>query len=548
MTRPRTLPSAVLFLAVALAACGGRETSAPRQAAAGPPQRGGEMTAATISDLSGVNELTATGTTFDADVLAQLFVGLLRERADYQEHPPTYAPELAESWEFSPDQKTLTLHLRADAVWSDGQPITAEDVRFSWQAQTSPEVAWAYADTKDAIRDVEVIDARTVRFHYDQVYAFQLVDTVDGRILPRHLWSPIPFSEWRSRGDWFRENLATSGPFRLGEWRPNQELVLERNDRYYDPELPRLDRVRFRVVPDQPAQVEQLLAGALDFLPAVPPAEAERLARRPEIELVVHPARQYDYICWNTLRAPFDDARVRRALTLAIDRQALVDILWKGYAVVAAGPIPADVWARDPELAPWPYDPAAAKALLAEAGFADADGDGVLERDGEPFRFELITNSSNRLRSDALVLVQEQLRRVGVDAVPRALEIHALSAASFDHEFDAVLSGWAVDTTLDLRAYFHSSAIEDGYNFGSYSNPEIDRLVDLARRVEKIEDGAPLLRDVQRILHEEQPFTFLWEPRKIAAARRPLEVVEPNALSTYNNLSKWWLGARASGP
>ncbi|MCB1009552.1 MAG: hypothetical protein KDB94_11750, partial [Acidobacteria bacterium] len=298
MTRPRPLPSAVLLLlAIGPVACGGPAPSAPGGAAEGPPRRGGEATAATIADISSVNELIATGTTFEADLLSQLFLGLLRERADYQEHPPTYAPELAESWEFSPDRKTLTLHLRGDALWSDGVPITAEDVRFSWQAQTNPDVAWAYSDTKDTIRDVEVIDARTVRFHYDQVYAFQLVDTVDGRILPRHLWSQVPFPEWRSRGDWFRENLATSGPFRLAEWRPSQELVLARNERFYDPELPRLDRVRFRIVPDQPAQVEQLLAGALDFLPAVPPAEAERLARRPEIELVVHPARQYDYIC-----------------------------------------------------------------------------------------------------------------------------------------------------------------------------------------------------------------------------------------------------------
>lgn len=546
MMRPRTAPLALLLFA--LVACGGPRPAPPAATTEGPPRRGGEATAATIADLSGVNELTATGTAFTSDVLSQLFLGLLRERADYQEHPPTYAPELAESWEFSPDRQTLTLHLRADAFWSDGVPITAEDVRFSWQAQTSPDVAWAYADSKSAIRDVEVVDARTVRVHYHQVYAFQLVDTIDGRILPRHLWSQVPFSEWRSRGDWFRENLAVSGPFRLAEWRPGQEIVLERNERYPERELPRLDRVRFRVVPDQTAQVEQLLAGALDFLQTVPPNEAPRLATDPRIELLVYPARQYDYICWNTARAPFDDARVRRALTLAIDRQSLVDILWKGYAQVAAGPIPSDVWARDPDLAPWPYDPAAARRLLAEAGFADRDGDGVLERDGEPFRFELLTNSSNRLRSDALVLIQEQLRRIGVEAVPRALEIHTLTAANFEHDFDATLSGWAVDTTLDLRTYFHSASIEDGYNFGSYRDPEIDRLVDLARRVEKVEDGAPLLRQVQQILHRDQPYTFLWEPRKVSAARRPLVVVEPNALSTYYNLSSWWLRSLPGGP
>ncbi len=541
-TRTPTLAATALVALVAMA-CGDPVGQRPAASAA---QRGGEATGGTIVDIMGINELTSTGTAFTGDIVSQLFLGLLRERADYQEHPPTYAPELAESWEFSPDHKTLTFRLRPDAFWSDGVPVTAEDVRFSWQAQTDPDVGWAYANSKDAILDVEVMDARTVRFHYDAAYAFQLVDTIDGKILPRHLWSQLPFSEWRSSADWFRSNLAVTGPFRLGAWRPGQEVVLERNERYLDPELPRLDRVRFRIVTDQASQIEQLLAGALDFLPSVPAADAARLQTVPDIELIVHATRQYDYICWNTAREPFDDARVRRALTLAIDRQALVDILWKGYAVVATGPIPSDVWARDPELAPWPYDPEEARRLLGAAGFADSDGDGVLDRAGKPFRFELMTNANNRVRSDALVIIQEQLRRVGVAAILRTLEMQTMTARNFEHDFDATLSAWAVDTTLDLHTYFHSDSIDGGYNFGSYSNPEVDSLIEVARRVERVEEGAPPLRQVQRILHQEQPYTFLWEPRRIAAAHRRLAVVEPNALSTYYNLSRWWIRGPAN--
>lgn len=535
---------AATLVALLLATACGRKEPEPAADPAGGRERGGEATAATIVDLAGVNELIAPGTAFTNDVLDQLFVELLRERADYQEHPPTFAPDLALSYEFSEDRRLLTFRLRPDAVWSDGTPITAEDVRFSWRAQTDPAVAWAYADTKDAIEDVEVLDAHTVRFRFSQVYPFQLVDVVDGKILPSHLWSRLPFAEWRSNADWFRENLVVSGPFRLAAWRPGQELLLERNERYYDRKAPRLDRVRFRVVPDQASQVEQLLAAAIDFVPIVPPGDAARLAAHPEVELHVYGARQYDYVCWNTRRAPFDDPRVRRAMTLAIDRQALVDTLWHGYARVAAGPIPADVWARDPELVPWPFDPAAASRLLAEAGFADRDGDGVVERDGRPFRFELLTNSSNRLRSDAVVMIQENLRRIGVEALPRTLEIHTLTDRNLAHDFDATLSGWAIDTTLDLRTYFHSAALEDGYNFGAYANPTVDRLVDEARRVPEFAAAAAPLREVQRILHAEQPYTFLWEPKRLSAARQRLVVVEPNALSTYAHLSSWWLRPR----
>jgi peptide/nickel transport system substrate-binding protein len=232
---------------------------------------------------------------------------------------------------------------------------------------------------------------------------------------------------------------------------------------------------------------------------------------------------------------------VRRALTLAIDRQALVDTLWKSYARVALGPILADVWARHPDLAPWPYDPAEAKRLLAGAGFADRDGDGVVERGGRPFRFELTTNSSNRVRSDALVLIQEQLRRVGVDAVPRTLEIATLTERNLAHDFDATLSGWAVDTTLDLRPYFHSSEAENGgYNFGSFRDAELDRLLDAVRLEPELARARPLFARIQEILHRDQPYTFLWEPQRLAAARRDLEELEPNALSPLFNLSRWW--------
>jgi peptide/nickel transport system substrate-binding protein len=497
-------------------------------------------TVGTTVDLAGVNELIAPGTSFTSDVLDQLFLELLAEQPDYAEHPPTFAPALAERYEVSADRRIVTFHLRRDAVWSDGVPITAEDVRFTWQAQIDPGVAWAYADSKDAIADVEVVDPHTVRFHFSEVYPYQLVDANDGKILPKHLWSALPFAEWPGRADWFREHLAVSGPYRLAGWQPGQEVVLERNDRAPRDLQPLLDRVRFRVVPDQPAHVEQLLAGAVDFVAAVPPEAAARVAASREARLEVYASRQYDYVCWNTLRPPFDDPAVRRALTLAIDRQSLVDALWHGYAKVGFGPIPGGFWARHRELSPWPYDPAEARRILAAAGFADGDGDGVLERGGKPFRFELTTNSSNRLRGDALVMIQEQLRRIGVAAEPRALEIHALTERNIAHDFEATLSGWAVDTTLDLRPYFHSSEAAGGYNFGAYRNPELDRLLESVRHEPDLARAMPVFARIQEILHRDQPYTFLWEPQRLAGVRRDLRDVAPNALSAFFNLPRWW--------
>jgi peptide/nickel transport system substrate-binding protein len=530
---PKGLAGSVRFGSVLLLAAG--TSCVPER----PPEAPQQATGVTISDLSGVNELIAADVSFTTDLLDQMFVQLLSEQADFADHPPTFAPELANSWEWSADRRTLTFHLRPDAVWSAGAPVTAEDVRFTWQAQTSPEVAWSYAHLKEAIADVEVVDPHTVRFRFSADYAYLLVDVNEGKILPKHLWSQLPFAEWRGRADWFREHLATSGPYRLGEWLPGQRIVLAKNDRYFEKGSPALDRVTFRIAPDASTHADLLAAGAIDFACGITPADAKRLEKAAGVRIVPFDYRQYDYVCWNARRKPFDDPEVRRALTLGIDRQALVDALFAGYARVAVSPIPSNFWGFDRELTPWPYDPAEARRILEARGFADRDGDGVVERNGRPFSFEITTNSSNRVRGDALVLIQAQLKRIGVDARPATLEIHTLTEKNVAHEFDATVGGWAVDTTLDIKPYFHSSEADGGYNFGDYRNAEVDRLLDAARRAPTPEAAKPDLVAIQRILHREQPYTFLWEPRRICAVREDLRDVRPNALSSYFNLDEW---------
>ncbi|MEO7794229.1 MAG: ABC transporter substrate-binding protein [Thermoanaerobaculia bacterium] len=538
----RTAGAALIALALACA----RERPTPPNASPAT-SRSAIAVGATIADLSGVNELLASDIQFTTDLLDQIFLQLLSEQADFTDHPPTFAPELARSYSFSDDHRALTFHLREDALWSDGVPITAEDVRWTWQAQVAPEVAWSYADLKDAITDVEVVDAHTVRYHFREAYTTQLLDAIEGKILPKHVWSRIPFAEWRQKADWFRDNLVTSGPFRLAAWKPGEELVLARNELYFDKRVPKLDKVVFRIAPDAATHVEQLLAGALDFACGVTPADAARLAGRSDLRIVAFDNRQYDYVCWNTLRKPFDDPEIRRALTLAIDRQALVDTLFKGYARVASSPIPSNFWAHDPALVPLPYDPAEARRILAAQGFRDLDGDGIVERQGRPFAFELTTNSSNRIRTAALVLIQEQLRKVGIAATPRTIEIHALTEANQAHDFDATVSGWAIDTTLDLKPYFHSSESSGGYNFGSYRSDELDRLLDAARRAANPQEALPDLVRAQQILHAEQPYTFLWEPQRLCAVRTDLIDVRPNAISAYFNLPEWQRRAKSDG-
>jgi peptide/nickel transport system substrate-binding protein len=470
-----------------------------------------------------------------------LFSHLLEEQPDYAEHPPTFGPALGASHEWSADHTVATVRLRQDATWSDGVPVTAADVRFTWQAQTHPDVAWDYAYSKERIRDVEVVDAHTVRFHFTEVYSSQITDLNEGVILPKHAWEQLPFAEWRANPDWFREHLVSSGPFVLESWTPQQELALRRNPRYFRPGLPRLERVVFRVVPDAESRLAQLLAGQVDYVEQVQPSQAGRIAGAEKAQLLRFPTRQFTFICWNVRREPFTSAEVRRALTLGIDRQAILEALWYGYARPGDSPILSTVWAHDDALQPWPYDAQQARRLLAEAGFRDQDGDGVLERDGERLSFELMTNVDNPTRVDAAVMIQQQLAQIGVEVKPLTLDFNTTSSRIAAHDFAAAIMAFGIDTSLDLSYAVHSDSWANGSNFGGYSNPEVDRLLEEVRGMADPAAAKPALDRLQQILHHEQPFTFLWEPDRLDGASRRLADARPNALSAFFNIREWWL-------
>jgi peptide/nickel transport system substrate-binding protein len=522
----------ILAAALALAACRTREAAAPPKPPPPPV-----LVVASGSDLSGVNELAVSATRqFDQDVLSQMFLKLLAEQPDFETHPPTFAPELAKSWEASADRLALTFHLRDDVAWSDGVPVTADDVRFTWQAQTSAAVGWPNSYLKESIRDVEVVDPHTVRFHFTRAYATQLLDANDGFVLPAHVWKQLPFEKWPQSGDWFRDHLVVDGPYALERWQPQQEVALRANPRYFEKGKPKIAQVIFRIVPDETARIAELLGGGVGLVEGIPADRADEVTKTPGRTVRSVWQRQYTAIVWNTRRAPLDDPVVRRALTLAIDRPSLVESLWKGRARIGDSPILSNVWLHPADLHPWPYDPAQAKQLLASRGFADTDGDGVLDRKGKPFAIELSTNT-NQLRRDAVVLIQDQLKRVGVEVTPAFRESGAQSAKLAGHEFDGAVIAWGMPTDFDLR-YAFDSRDPDETNWGRYKNAEVDRLLDEIDKQPDRASAKPLFERAQHLIHEDQPYTFLWEPPRLVGLDARLRAT-PSALSTFTGLASW---------
>ncbi|MEM1247848.1 MAG: ABC transporter substrate-binding protein [Acidobacteriota bacterium] len=530
LRRLSSLDSIALWLLVVVAALSISCTATPDS------RDTSRLIAGVIAPLETVNEVLSLGGSFNGAVFDQLFLSLVDEEPDFQSGPLTFTPRLATSWEFSDDRLQLTFQLRDDVVWSDGTPLTAEDVRYTWQAQISEHTGYGYAFAKETIRDVEVVDPHTVRFHYDEPSGTQFVDAVDGVILPKHKWGELPFEQWREQPEWFTENLVTSGPYMLENWKPAVSFELRANPLYYEEGLPKIERILFREVSETSSLFSQLLAGELDFIQTMRPADIAEAEAREDLQVLTHDQRQYTFISWNVGKPLFEDPTVRNAMTLAIDRDAIIETLWLGYANPGVTPVLSSTWAAHPDIAPLPYDPDQAGQLLDEAGWTDSDGDGVRDKDGVDFSFELATNTGNPQRWDTIQMVQAQLAKIGVQVKPARYDLPTINARTQAHDFDAAVIGLLIDTTLDNTVTLKGDAT---YNFGQYADAEMDQLLD--EYAAALDKGAAIekIHRIQEIFHRDQPMSVLWEPLGIRGLSANLKNATPSSSSDLWRLRHW---------
>jgi peptide/nickel transport system substrate-binding protein len=276
------------------------------------------------------------------------------------------------------------------------------------------------------------------------------------------------------------------------------------------------------------------------------PDQAAAIDADPALELRVAPSREVAFVAWNARRPQLADARVRRALAMGLDRRAIVDALLAGYGTVASSSVPPFHFAHDPAAGDAVrYDPAAARALLDEAGWVDRDGDGVRENaDGVRSSISVKTNAGNRLRQDISEIMQAQLRDIGVEVRPEVVEMGTLMAQVTNpavRDFDGFILSWAHEFKVDDADLFHSGRLEGLYQWSGLASPTLDRYLDTLQLVVDRDEAAPLWREYQRAVVEEQPYTFLYYPRHLNGIRRSLRNAEMDARGTWVNLREWWI-------
>jgi peptide/nickel transport system substrate-binding protein len=452
-------------------------------------------------------------------------------------------PLLAESWDVSKDGLTYTFKLKKGVKWHDGKPFTARDVAFTFYSVLDPKVTTphrAYFEMlasfpeltnkespkkpeEVAVKPVEVVDDHTVRFRLRFPSGAFLAVLVNPRagIVPEHVLK----GQDLNTAEFNRKPVGT-GPFKFVEWKRGERIVLEANEQYHGGR-PGLNRVIFRIIPDAVVLLQELRAGGVDFVDRPPLIEVGRMKQTPGFQVLVADNTSYTYFGWRQDLAPFDDVRVRRALNHAIDVPTIVKEVLQGYAQIATGQFPPSSFAFDPAVKPYAYDPNRAKALLAEAGWKPGP-DGVLVKDGKRFSFSVRHDQADQTVKDSAVIIQEYLKRIGVEARLEALDWPTFVKKLFASEFEGIVVGWTNHNDPDPFAYtiWHSSQWK-GRNFAHYKNPRADEALEAARRTANQAERKKHYSEFSKILMEDAPYVFLYFGQQVYITRQGYEGFTP---------------------
>ena len=453
---------------------------------------------------------------------------------------------LAESWSYGPDSTTLTYLLRSDAVWSDGHPIDAQDVVFTFRLVRKPEIASPYIDVWDQLDSLVAVDSRRVTFFFKRRYPGMLFDTGIG-IIPAHVFEGFTDDNATLTGHATLvrpdTNLVVSGAYRVAEWIRGDRLVLQANPRSFGA-APATETVIFRVLPEETTRLVELENGELDVMGPLPMGKARELEAAPQFRIEAIRDRFFDYIAWNESGfGPFRDPETRKALSLAIDRGAILAGLGiTDFARPAAGPYPPIFrQLNDPGLTADPYLPDSARAILAGKGWKDSDADGVVDRGNLPFRFTLLTQAENQRRTSAAEIIQAQLAGVGIDMQIRLVEFNSLLGLVLEQrDFQAVLLGWQVALEPDYVVGFFWPA-DHPFNVTGYASAQLDNLIPLALAAATAEDAADHWRAAARVIATDRPYAFLWFYDDPIVVNERVKNTRIDTYGIYQNLYQWRL-------
>ncbi|MDZ4859674.1 MAG: peptide-binding protein, partial [Candidatus Hydrogenedentes bacterium] len=427
---------------------------------------------------------------------------------------------------------------------SDGTPLTANDVKFTFDVIRDPKNETM--DLRNYFQDItacEVVDDYTVRYECAKPYFRHMLMIGGLPIFPKHIYGQGDFNTHE-----YNRKPVGSGPYKFELWETNGQIVLARNPDYWNPaQQPNLDKLVWRIITDPDSALEVFMRGDVDSI-GLTPEQWETRTKKPEFELRANKFTTlsrpgyvggFSYIAWNMRRPMFEDVRVRTALTMLLDRETLLQTIFYNLGTVVTGPEFSGSPEYDNSVKPVPFDPAGAQKLLTEAGWTDTNGDGVLDKDGVKFEFGYIIPDSNVEYNNLATVFQEELKRAGIvmSVLPR--EWGSLIDSLTKRSFDAITLQWAIPIDSEPYQVWHSSQAEQGSNYPGFKNAEADKLMEDIRVEFDRAKRIPMFHRFHQIVHEEQPYTFLFNIYTLGAIDKRFRNVYVYAAGT--DTTEWWV-------
>ncbi|WP_167599340.1 peptide-binding protein [Chlorobaculum sp. 24CR] len=505
------------------------------------------------------------------EVCTMIYPSLVRPSFDEKSGAISYQANAAERWEFSPDGRSVTFHLKRDALWEDGKPLTSKDFSFSYRLYADPNVASSRQDylydlllkadgSVDFDRAVETPDSKTLvlRFNKPMSESIALDHFNDLMPVAEHLFRDIPPAEIRQRAATLP--IVGAGPFKVKEWQRQSKLTLESSPTSVLPRPAASPKLTFMIVPEYTTRLAMLKSGQIDALVSaggINPKDASELARsNPEISIIPVADRYFDSVVWLNIDGEawrnrkavqpnrlFGDPRVRQAMTRAIDRQAIIDgFMGPEYATIVNTTLsPAYTSIIDQSLPAWAYDSGKALSLLREAGWTPGP-DGILQKNGLRFSFELAAPTGNPRRNYAATIIQQNLREIGIDCKLKFDEALMFNKNQNEYRYDAALSGLAAETLPFQLVIWGSDFEKKPFNSSAFQNAQLDKVVSQLTGPLPEAEQKKLWQEYQRILVEEQPRTFLYYYSELEGFNKRVRNVRLSLLATLGNMYEWKVG------
>ncbi|MBA2277088.1 MAG: hypothetical protein H0W06_04930 [Chloroflexia bacterium] len=453
-------------------------------------------------------------------------------------------PDLADYWELADDGLTFTFHINQNAMWHDGQPVTAEDVVFSFDATLGEGSLSPRTSSVSLIVDsYRAVDEKTFEIKTLEPVATAISDAIGlVGVVPRHIWEGVALDQWGSDpGNTGQDpaRVVGSGPFLFREWVTADHVTIVKNPDYWDPtSLPVIDEFTIRVIPEPSANVQALQTGEIDIVESVPPAQVESLRPDPNLNIVNYDNAGFNWYSPNQdpARSPlFTEVPVRQAMFYALDRQLMAESIYLGFAARAIGTqAPLSIaYAPDQVTTDFTYQPDMARQLLEEAGWVDGDGDGIREKDGVRFSFECLFSEGVATYEQQLPYMQQAWREVGIEMIPAAVPFTSLSDAVDTGDFQMAVYGfsWGVDGSQGDMYRCDATPESGGFNTMRYCNERYDEL-DAQQRVElDPEARLALLLEQTNIVNDEQANGVLLFRQTIMGAQRRVHNFLPNGFA-----------------